>query len=57
MMLLQQAVLTVLTKKKLPNIDVIRVVGGKVPLIPVVNSNGTTYAIVVSIPEEKYGYI
>jgi hypothetical protein len=42
-----------LTKKKLWNIYDIRIVGGKVTLIPVVSSNDTTYSNVVSIPAEN----
>jgi hypothetical protein len=42
-----------LTKKKLWNIYDIRIVGGKVALIPVVSSNDTTYSNVVSIPAEN----
>jgi hypothetical protein len=37
----------------LSNIDVVRIVGGKVTLIPVVSSSDMTYAIIVSILAEK----
>jgi hypothetical protein len=40
-------------KKLLSNIDGVRIVGGKVTLIPVVSSSGMTYAIVVSVLAEK----
>jgi hypothetical protein len=51
-------VLYILTKiKSLQNIVGVRVVGGKVALRPVANSNGMVYAIVVSIPTEKDRYI
>jgi hypothetical protein len=43
-------------EKGSPNIDGVHVGGGKT-LIPVVNSNGLTYAIVVSIPIENNIYI
>jgi hypothetical protein len=46
---------TFLTERKLlPNIDGICIVGGKVALILVVSSSGTTYANVVSIPAEEH---
>jgi hypothetical protein len=49
---------TFLTKEKLfANIDGVHVVGGKVALIPVVSSNETTYAIMVSVPAEKHNNI
>jgi hypothetical protein len=51
-------VLYILTKiKSLQNIVGVRVVGGKIALRPVANSNGMVYAIVVSIPAEKDRYI
>jgi hypothetical protein len=51
-------VLYILTKiKSLQNIVGVRVVGGKIALRHVANSNGMVYAIVVSIPAEKDRYI
>ena len=45
--------LYVLTKRKgFAKYRGIRVVGGKIALIPVVSSIGTTYASVVSVPAE-----
>jgi hypothetical protein len=43
-------------KKTSPNIDGVRIVGGKVALIPVVSSSGMTYANVVSVPAKKAQY-
>jgi hypothetical protein len=41
-------------EKGVPNIYGIRLVGGKVTLIPVVSSSGMTYANMVSIPTEEH---
>jgi hypothetical protein len=39
-----------------PNIYGIRLVSGKVALIPVISSRGMTYANVVSVPAEKHNW-
>jgi hypothetical protein len=50
MMSWQQVVLSVLTKRKSsPNIDDVRTVGDESHSSPVVNSNGLTYTIMVSV--------
>jgi hypothetical protein len=42
-----------LTKRKSSQyIDGVRIVGGKVALIPIVSSSGMTYANMVSVPVE-----
>jgi hypothetical protein len=47
--------LTFLTKRKrVTNIYSIRLVGGKVALIPIVSCSGMTYANMVSVPVEKH---
>jgi hypothetical protein len=46
---------TFLTKRKsAPNIDGVRIVGGKVALIPVVSFRGMTYANMLSVPVEEH---
>jgi hypothetical protein len=44
-------------KKMVPNIVGVRLVGGKIIFIPVVNSNGMTYVIMVNIYAENDRYI